>query len=138
MFSTTCEKCNGRMVMDTLATVTFYNKETTVLIDKDGNPSIKYLPDAVVLKCQKCNYIVVKQFDTLINDLKQFFLNSLLTFRKSNILRFENTPILNEENGLSYCGICPGPFDGDGYCLNDLKKSCAIRKLHVEKDNCEI
>lgn len=138
MFSSSCTKCNGKMIIDTLATVHFYDINTDLIIDKDGKPTIEYLPNVIILRCQKCGYQVTKSFIEIINEMKFFFLKILSTNRQLNLDKGIDKSILKEESGMSYCGMCPGPFDGDGYCLNDMKKLCGIRKACIARNNSEI
>lgn len=133
-----CKKCGNRMVIDNLATAQSYNKDTGEIIDEAGNITTINTPDYVILKCMRCGNVLKKSFAELILDFKISFVQALIDIRKFGInTNLSNVPI-REEKGMSYCGYCPGPFDGDGYCLNDLKNSCVVRKFCIDGKNGKI
>lgn len=134
MFESVCEKCESRIFLDNLATAESYNKETSIIIDEDGKPTIDFFPDYVVLQCPRCGTKIRKSFDEVIRSLKYDFLTALIKLRQLDSYENLDRSKLREESGVSYCGMCPGPFEGDGYCLNDLKDQCIVRRTALIKD----
>lgn len=132
MFESTCKECGNHIFLDILSTAMSYNNETTILIDTEGNPTIENLPNYAILDCPRCGNREKKTFDELIALLKEVILKSMLTTRQVDSYEGIDKSKLREESGMSYCGMCPGPFDADGYCLNDLQKQCIIRKAHSD------
>lgn len=130
-----CKRCNFRLVIDNLATAQAYNKDTGKIIDKDGNIILDNAPDYVILKCMRCGTIVKKSFEELLFDYKMSFLQALVDVRRFGINTDLSNVSLREESGMSYCGYCPGIFDGDGYCLNDMKNKCVVRKFCIDRKN---
>lgn len=135
MFEENCKNCQSPVFLDNLATANSYNKETPIIIDEEGNPTINNLPDYVIMECPKCGTRVKKSFEQLIIELKYMFLKSLITIRQMDSYENIDRTQLREESGMSYCGMCPGPFDADGYCLNDLMKQCIVRKACLLKQD---
>lgn len=133
MFSSKCKKCDGRLANDILITAKSYSKDVGVLIDKDGNSDISLLPEYLVFSCPKCGYIEKVTFVDVQNVLKESFMRALLRARNEEVyIELDKSKIL-EENGINYCGICPGVLEGDGYCYNDVISQCKVRKLHLHK-----
>lgn len=128
MIEDVCKKCGGSVFLDILATAQEYNKETSIIIDEDGNPTKEFLPEYIVFVCPKCNTHFRRSLDDVISILKDYLLKSLISIRSMSFHQNVDRRLLREESGMSYCGICPGPFEADGYCLNDLKKQCVVRK----------
>jgi len=135
MFEYKCEKCGGLLIDDILATAQFYDKETSILIDEDGNGQPGLLPDYMIFRCQKCGYKEKRSFEQVKLDLKLTYLHALLRTRQLDAYEGLDRSNLKEENGMSYCGICPGPVEGDGYCYNDIKAQCAVRGLSLGRKN---
>lgn len=129
-----CKKCGHRMVIDNLATAQSYNKDTGKIVDKNGDITVANTPDYVILKCMFCGTFVKKSFDELVTDFKTSFVQALLDIRKLSSNTKLGKVIFREESGMSYCGYCAGPFDGDGYCLNDKKAHCVVRKLCIDRE----
>lgn len=129
MLEDVCKKCGSSVFLDILATAQEYNKETSIVIDEDGNPTKDFLPDYVIFACPKCKNRFKRSFDDLISILKGFILKSLISIRHMDSYKNVDRKLLREESGMSYCGMCPGPFEADGYCLNDLKNQCIVRKV---------
>ena len=123
-----CKKCGGSVFLDTLATAQEYNKETSIIIDENGDPTKEFLPEYMVFVCPKCNTRFKRTFDDMVLLLKDHVLGFLISIRNADSYKNVNRKLLREESGMSYCGMCPGPFEADGYCLNDLKNQCIIRK----------
>lgn len=123
-----CKKCGSSIFLDILATAHEHNKETSIVIDEDGNLTKEFLPDYVVFACPKCGMRFKRSFNELVSIIKDYILKSLISIRSADSYKNVNKKLLREDSGMSYCGICPGPFEADGYCLNDLKKQCIVRK----------
>lgn len=128
MLTDVCKKCGSSIFLDILATAQEHNKETSIVIDEDGNPTKEFLSDYVVFACPKCGTRFKRPFSELVSIIKDYILKSLISIRSLDSYKNVNKKLLREDSGMSYCGICPGPFEADGYCLNDLKKQCAVRK----------
>jgi len=126
------------MIIDTLVTATSYNKDTVIVIDEDGNVTIDNTPNYVVFKCYNCGNQEKKSFEEIIKDFKTTFVNALIRTRQLDSYENLDRSLLKEESGMSYCGMCPGPFEADGYCLNDLKEQCIVRKFCLDKKNGKI
>lgn len=133
MFEGECTQCPGRLVLDTLVSAMAYNKDTSLIIDEEGELMPDNAPDYLVLKCHRCGNTIKQSFEETINEFKLSALRVISEVR--NVEAYENMDktSLREESGMSYCGICPGPFEGDGYCLNDIKDRCIVREAYLDK-----
>lgn len=138
MFENICKKCENRMVIDITMTARSYNKDTGKIINEEGDAVICNMPDYVILRCIKCNNMVKRSIEDLINEFKFSFMRALIDVRQIDANNNLDTSILREESGLSYCGYCPGPFEADGYCLNDVKEQCVVRKSCIDRENGKI
>ena len=84
------------------------------------------MPDYLIFSCPKCGYFEKKSFDELKEVLKLSVLQSLLDLRQEIAYKNIDRSKISEENGISYCGLCYGLLDGDGYCYNDVISQCPI------------
>ena len=128
MFSFKCEKCGNRMVNDAFITVKNYDFDVDAIINKEGKADTNLLPDYLVFICKRCGNMEKTTFEEVQLRLKESFMKILLRVRfEEASLSVDKSKIL-EENGIDYCGKCPGPLDGDGYCFKDVKLQCIINK----------
>ena len=132
MLSTKCEKCGYRLVNNVLETVKCYDLDINEIITMDGEVDINLLPDYLCLTCNRCGNIKKISFEELKILLKNSCMRLLIDLRVEKAYSSIDKTKVAEENGISYCGICPGPLEGDGYCYKDVISQCAVRNKKSE------
>jgi len=136
MYSSRCDKCGQYMLINYILTSELLSSELAILINEDGTKNIDGFSNNVIMVCPYCRHTKYSNFDKLVSEFKYEIMNKLLKRRESDSHKRLDKTKLKEENGVSYCGMCEGPF-GDGYCYNDLKAQCIVRNKLTKNPNCD-
>lgn len=125
-----CAQCDFIMVEDLTLTFFKYDKVTINILDKDGTLNKNYTPNGMYFSCQRCGEIKFISFEEVMLYKQQLIINYTLNKRIMCSLHDtkRNEAALDPDAGMSYCGICEGPFESSGFCQNEWIASCAVRK----------
>lgn len=128
MMDLICSKCDSTLYENTLATTFEYNKDMKLLMLIDGKIDIMSAPRYMVYACVKCGFTRKISFDDYFISRQEIALKTLGKLRAdSSIQTLDPSLKYSDDSGLTFCGVCPGLFDGDGMCTNDVIAGCAIR-----------
>ncbi len=129
MIDLVCSKCDGDIYENALATTFEYNKDIKVLMSENGELDVKMAPKYMMFACPKCGFTRKISFDDYITSKQTVVLETLGKLRSDSSVRTLDPSLkYSEDSGLAFCGVCPGLFDGDGICTNDVIAGCAIRR----------
>lgn len=123
-----CSKCNIMMQEDTMATAVTYDDEIKYIINDKGELDTEHSPAYIIFSCPICGQTKKFSFEELFRVRQELILQIVARIRVEASISSLDKRDLKEESGMSYCGICPGFFDGDGYCNNDIKSVCVTRR----------
>jgi len=124
-----CSKCGGDLYENSLATTFEYNKDIDLLMSEDGEIDIKLAPKYMVFACIKCGFVRRVYFEDYFISRQKIALKTLAKMRSdASAYNLDHTLKYSEDSGLTFCGICPGLFDGDGCCTNDVIAGCPVRR----------
>jgi len=133
MIETKCKKCGFRLALDIFHTAKKYNLDVDILINEDGKLALENLPDYYIFVCGKCGNTKKYSFEEVQLKFKTIVIETILNSRQQDSYMYLDSSKIQEENGISYCGMCLGPFDENGYCYNDIKLQCSVRKDYLKK-----
>ena len=136
MLDLICSKCDSELYENSLATTFEYNKDIKVLMTKDGEIDIKSAPSYMVFACNKCGFTRKIYFEDYFSSRQEIALKNLGDIRADSCVHTldHSTTTYSEDSGLTFCGLCPGIFDGDGMCTNDVIDNCFVRRRLLEDD----
>lgn len=127
-----CDKCGTILHEATYETMLEYDVELSYILDENGNFSLDSLPAYIIFKCPFCYYSVKVNINDILKPFLEVVLSRLSRFRIQKCLSsIKENNKLNpdaEDNGISFCGMCQGFLDGDGYCYNDVIDKCIVRR----------
>jgi len=124
-----CDKCGTTLVEDPYITSLEYNKVIKGIISKDGEIIKENLPTFVTYSCRRCGSTKNVEISEILKEMMQPSIEAMLDIRLAAVFEATDRSTIDEANGISYCGICPGVLDDTGYCYNDLIKQCVVRKV---------
>ena len=124
-----CDKCGTTLVEDPYITSLEYNKVIKGIISKDGEIIKENLPTFVTYSCRRCGSTKNVEISEILKEMMQPSIEAMLDTRLAAVFEATDRSTIDEANGISYCGICPGVLDDTGYCYNDLIKQCVVRKV---------
>lgn len=123
-----CEKCGAVLVEDAALSCVAYDKATKELLDENGALIHESLPDELVFVCRRCGFTREINLLTIIRSIKERIASRLLDTRLQIVYNTVDRTLVDEANGVSFCGLCPGTIDDTGICYNDVIKQCPIRR----------
>lgn len=132
MMDLTCSKCSHTLYESSIAEAKEYNKDIKFLVQEDGNIDFNILPKYFVFSCHNCGNIKKISFEEYLIDRQKAALDIVLDLRLSTSINTSDKRNIREESGFAYCGICKGPYDGDGYCNKDFMSVCSVRRKVLE------
>lgn len=132
MINMICDKCNFNMNGSDVLTAQAYNKDAKYLYNENGKLNVDIFDSYIVFVCNKCGNTKKLSFLDILNEEKKIILNLVALLRSEQCSKTSRRIGLSEDSGISYCGVCPGFCDGDGYCFNDAIKNCEFRRQIVE------
>lgn len=127
-----CEKCGNMLLENNIAAAKEYNKDIKLLVQKDGKPSLKTLPKYFIFLCPVCANIKKISFEDYFISRQQSVLDIVLDLRLSTSMLTLDRRNISEDSVFAYCGVCKGPYDGDGYCKEDVMAICEVRRRILE------
>lgn len=132
MIELLCDKCSTPLDLDKLLTMQSYDTELKEILDTNGEIYLDPNVDYLLFTCGRCNFYkkvdIQKVIDTIKSNLIKIISNTRVNFALQNM---DNSGV-KEDNGVDYCGICPGVIDSTGYCYNDVINKCYLRKLKLD------
>lgn len=123
-----CSKCNIPMQESTMAAAIAYNNEMKYLISSKGLFDTEHAPNYIIFSCPKCKQSKKLSFEEYFKSRQEIILKAVASLRAEASVSTLDKRDLKEESGMGYCGVCPGFFDGDGYCNKDIMKVCTVRR----------
>jgi len=129
MLSIRCEKCDGVLVADEVATTTMYLKDDfNYIVSLDtGKLEEDSIQDYLIYRCNKCGSIFNITYKEWDRRYRIEIANEVMEIRKRFAFKNLNPETVKEDNGVDFCGKCSG-YAGDGYCLVDIINQCLLRK----------
>jgi len=129
MFNITCDKCSSDLIIDVESTTSNYIKDDwKYAIDSDTGELIdESIQKYLVYKCRKCKSEYRFTYKEWEERYRKEIAMQVMLVRKNYAFKLLNPATIKADNGLEFCGQCPGYAD-DGYCLVDIIKQCSIRK----------
>ena len=128
-----CPECNNELYENSMDTVFEYNKDIKLLMCEDGGLDIESAPKYMVFSCIKCGFRRRVSFEDYFRSRQEIVLKTLGKIRSDSCVRtLDHSIKYSEDSGVTFCGLCPGLFDGDGMCTNDVIKNCFVRKRLLE------
>jgi|AntAceMinimDraft_10_1070366.scaffolds.fasta_scaffold305920_1 predicted nucleic-acid-binding Zn-ribbon protein len=134
MLDLSCSKCGGTLYENSIATTFEYNKDIQIMMTVDGEIDIKNAPKYMVFACVNCGFTRKISFDDYFISRQEVALKNLGRMRSDSCVQTldHSSKKYSEDSGLSFCGLCPGIFDGDGMCTNDVMAGCFVRRRLLE------
>jgi len=123
-----CDKCGTIMTEDSNLTAYEYSKVVTHIVDEEGELIKDNIPKFITFACRKCGNFDNVDIALILAKIQDRSIVSMLKNRINSAYKDPNRDNVDEANGISYCGICPGVIDGSGYCYNDVINYCKVRK----------
>lgn len=123
-----CDNCGTAVVVDNALTAEEYNIRVKYIVSDDGDIIKENLPDFLSFACRKCGTFKNIDIVDIIADIRRPIIDRLIKGRLEHVFETSDRSSVDEANGVSYCGICPGVIDGTGYCYNDLISQCKVRE----------
>jgi predicted nucleic-acid-binding Zn-ribbon protein len=128
-----CPKCGNDLYENSMDTVFEYNKDIKLLMCEDGNLEVENAPKYMVFSCIKCGFRRRVSFEDYFRSRQETVLKTLGKIRSDSCVRtLDHSIKYSEDSGVLFCGLCPGLFDGDGMCTNDVINNCFVRKRLLE------
>lgn len=127
MFDIECDNCAGRLVINDMATLDQYMKDTDYLVDDEGKVVDESIQQYLVYQCKLCEKTYKFTYKEWELRYRRIMAQQVMELKKQKMFSEINTQAVDADNGLEHCGQCSG-FAGDGYCLVDIIKQCTIRK----------
>lgn len=121
-------KCGGDLREDSRLTLKCYDLELKELFDSAGKKNYAHFPNYFVYSCSLCGSNVKITFEDIIRAKQDMIVDVVSKLRYTNSMTSSDSSTVKESNGISYCGMCSGFIDSDGYCLTDYLNCCIIRK----------
>lgn len=128
-----CTECGNMLREDTLATAIMYNQEVPIFIDEEGDIDFRAIPQYFIFVCHNCSFNKKVSFIDLLKFKQKTIIDIVLRMRVDRGMNSVRGVTIDEQHGVSYCGFCSGPLDGDGYCYADVISKCIIRSSFVDK-----
>jgi len=133
MMDLICSKCDSELYENSIATTFEYNKDIKVLMSEAGELVIKNAPRYMIFACNKCGFTRKIFFEDYFASRQAVALKTLGKMRSDSCVRtLDHSVKYSEDSGLTFCGLCPGLFDGDGMCTNDVIAGCSVRRHLLE------
>lgn len=129
-----CNNCGTILVEDSNLTMLKYNESIKLIIDDDGNLIKDNIPTFIVFSCRKCGETINIDIFEIIDKMRKYAIEGMLKHRINVAYKTVDRDSVDEANGVSYCGICPGVIDGSGYCYNDVISCCKNREVLLKDD----
>lgn len=123
-----CNKCGNRLLENNIAAAKAYNKDINFLLQKNGDLSLETSPKYFIFLCPVCANTKKVLFEEYFISRQKSVLDIVLDLRLSTSMLTLDRRNLSEESSFAYCGICRGPYDGDGYCKEDVMAVCEVRR----------
>jgi len=127
----TCKKCNTLLVEDFNMASEAYDGDLKTVLTEDGEIDYKALPTYLIFSCGRCGYFEKIEISTIIKNLQKKIVKTLFYKRLDLVYSTADKTKVDEANGISFCGMCPGVIDESGYCYNDVISQCIIRKTKL-------
>jgi hypothetical protein len=94
---------------------------------------VENAPKYMVFSCIKCGFRRRVSFEDYFRSRQETVLKTLGKIRSDSCVRtLDHSIKYSEDSGVLFCGLCPGLFDGDGMCTNDVINNCFVRKRLLE------
>jgi len=127
-----CEKCGFNMNGSDVITAQQYSLDCKFLFDETGSINTSAFSDYIIFVCHKCGNTKKLFFSDILKKEKETILELVTALRTEQCSKTSRAITIDEDNAISYCGICPGFCDGDGYCFNDAIRDCKFRRQILE------
>jgi len=124
-----CKKCGSTLMEDTGLTTLEYSKIVKHTIDEDGELIRENIPKFITFSCRRCGEMLNVDIEAIIDKVRDKAILALLKSRIQVAYKTIDKDKVDEANGISYCGVCPGVIDGSGYCYNDVIVCCKNREV---------
>jgi hypothetical protein len=129
MLEVICDNCGDILALDEISTFEDYKKDHGIILKEDGTLSEESIPTYIVFKCLSCNSLYKLTYEEWFEKVKFKIAESAMHARRLEIFKEHINPyIIDPDNGLEFCGKCPG-IDNEGNCYVDIIKQCPIRRL---------
>jgi DNA-directed RNA polymerase subunit RPC12/RpoP len=124
-----CDKCAGRVEVDSTKTLDDYVDNLKCIVDRKGKLVEDTILPYLIYKCIKCGKIYKFTYKEWEKRMRIQLSKIAMELRKKKMFG-SNTELLSidPDSGLDYCGQCTG-YDGDGNCLVDIIKQCSLRRV---------
>ena len=129
-----CSNCGFSLTEDLALSLLKYDDDYTILLNSEGKLDELNAPEGTVYICNKCGANKYITFDEVIKYKQSFIVKSVIHRRVIESLTHTKRQDLDPDLGMSYCGICSGPFEGEGYCHNSWKDLCVVRQNKLRKE----
>lgn len=126
-----CDKCDSMMVEDYNLSCIYYDETIQEILNSDGEIIFENIPTELVFICRRCGYTKNIDLEDINKMMQLRVVDRLINSRLNIVYKSADKSIIDEANGVSYCGICSGVVDESGFCYNDLISQCVIRKVKI-------
>ncbi|HLD90913.1 MAG TPA: hypothetical protein VI911_07875 [Patescibacteria group bacterium] len=133
MYDIKCTECKGLLIVDmelsrehlwTSDKVMYTN--TGVLIEETINSELVYR----CINCEKLFNLTYKDWESQI---RKQLAEEIMHLKRRISFRSLDPYIIDPDNGLTFCGQCPG-YDNLGNCFLDIVTRCELRKQKLDKN----
>lgn len=129
MLDILCEHCRNIMILDELSTFESYKEDGRTKLNEDGTLAEESIPEYLIFKCLKCDATCNLTYKEWFDQVKQKIARDVLYSTRQELFKKHINPhIIDPDNGLEFCGQCPG-VDNEGNCYVDIIKQCPMRDL---------
>jgi predicted RNA-binding Zn-ribbon protein involved in translation (DUF1610 family) len=128
-----CDECGTTLILDYRHSAAFYNSNVTTVLDEESEIDFNLLPKEVVYVCRRCGKTKIIDLETVVYTVKKKITDAVLNIRYDTVYKNFGDSVVNEENGIAFCGMCRGVIDDAGHCYNDVIKECPVRKALNDK-----